>query len=64
VALRGIGEREPMLQGRQWTDAEYAERDAVLAGLGIAFRSRRQRAIESDTSVPSDTSAGFHIPPA
>jgi len=48
VALRGIGEREPMLHGRQWTDAEYAQRDAVLAGLGIAFRSRRQRAVEPE----------------
>jgi hypothetical protein len=30
----------PTAHGRRWTAAEYARRDAVLAGLGIVFGKR------------------------
>jgi hypothetical protein len=42
VVLVELREGAPEAHGPHWRDAEYAERDAVLAALGIApFRRKR-----------------------
>jgi hypothetical protein len=44
VALRGIDDAQPEARGRQWADADFATRDAVLADLGLRPFGRRRRA--------------------
>lgn len=44
VALRGVDDALPEARGRQWADADFATRDAVLAGLGLRPFGQRRRA--------------------